>query len=75
MKKIIFITLSLFLLSSCSSKNLNKNLKFENAKSAHQKFSNINNVMIKNIKCLSGELNVKFVNNLETANPLVSLAF
>ena len=42
MKKIIFIILSLFLFSSCSSNNSSKNLNIENAKLAHQKFNNIN---------------------------------
>tara|TARA_B100001741_G_scaffold288362_1_gene266489 strand:+ start:395 stop:598 length:204 start_codon:yes stop_codon:yes gene_type:complete len=43
MKKIIFMILSFFLLSSCSSSDSGKNLNIENAKLAHQKFSNVNN--------------------------------
>ena len=42
MNKIIFIILSIILLTSCSSNNLNKNLNIQSAQLAHQKFSNIN---------------------------------
>ena len=43
MKKIIFMVLSFFLFSSCSSSDSSKNLNIENAQLAHQKFSNVNN--------------------------------
>ena len=43
MNKIIFIILSIILLTSCSSNNLSKNLNIQSAQLSHQKFSNINN--------------------------------
>ena len=43
MNKIIFIILSIILLTSCSANNLSKNLNIQRAQFAHQKFSNINN--------------------------------
>ena len=43
MNKIIFIILSITLLTSCSSNNLSKNLNIQSGQLAHQKFSNINN--------------------------------
>ena len=43
MNKIIFIILSIILLTSCSANNLSKNLNIQSAQLAHQKFSNINN--------------------------------
>ena len=43
MNKIIFIILSIILLTSCSSNNLSKNLNIQSGQLAHQKFSNINN--------------------------------
>ena len=43
MNKIIFIILSIILLTTCSSNNLSKNLNIQSAQLAHQKFSNINN--------------------------------
>jgi len=42
MNKIIFIILSIILLTSCSANNLSKNLNIQSAQLAHQKFSNIN---------------------------------
>ena len=43
MNKIIFIILSIILLTSCSSNNLSKNLNIQSAELTHSKFTNMNN--------------------------------